>query len=127
MLLIILNFIRQHWLGVAESILLATIFLQHVEISHLASKLAQGKAENATLYSINQQLSASVKSQNAAIASMQAEAKRKSAAAAKSLAIARSDAKKYAASAAGLKAWKPTGDACADMKKLLDDYVKHGE
>jgi len=126
MLLIILNFIRQHWLAVAEAILLATILIQHVEVSHLASRLSQSKAENATLFNINQQLSASIKTQNAAVTELQAESAKKSAAAAKSLAAAQSDAKKYIAQAGSIKTWKPTGNECADMKKLLDNYVKHG-
>lgn len=127
MLICILNFIRLHWRGVVESLLLAAMFLQHVEVSHLASNLARSKAQNAALFNANQQLFASVQSQNAAVASLQAEAKKRNAAAAKAFLLAQGDARKYTATAARIKSWKPTGNTCTDMKKLLNEYVRHGE
>jgi hypothetical protein len=126
MLLIILNFIRRHWLVVAEAILLLTIGIQHVEISYLGDKVAEYKLQNTALQDSNIRFAAAVENQNSAVAKLQAESQRKNTEAAKSLVVARDNARKYAARAGVFKTWQMSGNECADMSRMLDDYVRHG-
>lgn len=126
MFLIIFSFLRQHWLLVAEGILLATVGIQHLEVSHLRHALAECRSQNAAWVNANAKLSAAVENQNTAVAELQAVSERKKAAAAKALIAAESGAGRYAAKAARFTSWNTSGNDCATMMKMLNDYVKQG-
>ncbi len=124
MIAFILNLLRQHWLGVAEIILLAALAVQHVEIGHLRNRMAGYREENRMLSDSNRRLSGMLAKQNQAIFALQNEAERKSRAAARSLAHARISMQRRAFIAEKLKARKMTGDECADVLMLLNNYFK---
>jgi response regulator of citrate/malate metabolism len=128
MITIMLGFLKDHWLGAIVSVfaigIAAKMSFQQIEISHLDSRLAACNGENAALKNSNKALVSAVENQNAAISLLHAEANRKMKAAARAMAIAKADARKYLAAAQKIKAQKTTGNECADMHSLVDNYIK---
>lgn len=124
MTIIILNFIRQHWLVVAAGLLIAVISLQHFDIKYLDSKISECRSANIFLADSNKRLADSLAIQNEAVLQLQVAGEKKSNAAVKSLAKAQSDYKKYSIKIENLKAQKTTGDECADVVALINNYIK---
>ena len=125
---LILDFVKNHWLGVLVGVLIAaaaaTIGIERLEIEHLNSKIATLQADNTTLTNNNAVLTGAVNTQNAAISSLQAQADAKQKAAATALASAIQKAQKYQNRYLAIHAQKMTKDDCTNMKNTVDLYFK---
>lgn len=123
---LILDFVKNHWLGVVVGILVAvalgTIEVQHLEIEHLNSKITVLKADNDTLTRNNAVLTGAIDTQNAAVTALQAQADVKQKAAATALAKAVQKAQTYQNRWQAIRDQKLTGDDCQNMKSTVDLY-----
>ncbi len=127
MLTVILSFVKNHLQSVliASGVVsvLATISLQHLEIHHLQGKLSECHAEGVTLENSNKALLASIEKQNAAVTALAAESQNRKNMAAKALAQAKIKAGRYDVRAGNIKATIATKDDCADLRRLVSDFV----
>jgi len=128
MLAVIFSFLKSHWqttliVSAALSIM-ATISFQHLEIRHLKNELSECHAEGITLENSNRALLASVQNQNAAIAALQAAEQGRHARAASALKAAQARAANRALAAQRIKSLDVSGDECATLRKLVNDYVE---
>jgi uncharacterized protein YlxW (UPF0749 family) len=127
MLTVILTFLKSHRQTtlIASTVLgvMATISVQHLEIGHLRGKLSLCHAENVTLEDSNKKLLSSIQTQNEAIESLQAEAMARKAAAFRALAASRARAGRHGDAAKRILGQPASNDDCADLRKLINDYV----
>jgi uncharacterized protein YhbP (UPF0306 family) len=112
------------FVAAAIAAIMATISLQHLEITHLKNKMAQCKAEAASLVTSNHKLIASIRGQNAAIDAMKEQSDARASAAANRLSMARVSAKQHVLHAEEIETQPTTANDCADMRQLLDKFVQ---
>lgn len=110
--------------AVAAALVVGLLLFQHYEIQHLDTELAGLKTLNTQLTQANQAFAKQVSDQNASIASLQEVARAQALRAASAVAVAEKQAGVWKHQADQLLKLKPTGDECADAKRVVQAYIQ---